>query len=117
MPEPIPAKVFAAVPARHHDDMVLQVFAFQHPQDYHARAAFAVIVFQWRIGQQNGPCIMRGLREFLVSAQRLNEIAGLSRRPGRPARNRIFRPAITDNILDNFQNRRTIKSRGMESMT
>jgi len=44
MPEPISAKVLAAVPPRYHDDVAVQFFALEHPQDHHARAAFAVVV-------------------------------------------------------------------------
>ena len=53
--------------------MPLQPFTLQHPQDHHACAAFAVIVFEGAVGQQNRPSIMRGLREFFAAAQRFDK--------------------------------------------
>jgi hypothetical protein len=49
--------------------VALQPFTLQHPQDHHSCAAFAVIVFEGAVWQQNRPCVMRGFGEFLAAAQ------------------------------------------------
>ena len=48
MAKAIAAKFLSAEPARDDDDVIDQVFAFEHPQDDHARARLSVIRFDRR---------------------------------------------------------------------
>jgi len=60
--EPVAAQMFAAIPPRHNNQMVEQLFAFQHPDNDHPRAGFAVVALERAtLRQQDRPCIMSGL--------------------------------------------------------
>ena len=65
MAKPVATKVLAAVPAGYHDKVILEVFAFEHAQDHHAGAAFAVVVFLGRAVDDSRPSVVGGFSEFL----------------------------------------------------
>ncbi len=91
MAKPISAQMLAAIPPRHDDNLAHTPFALQHPQDHHPRPALAVIGLERRaVRQNNPPRIMRGLGEFLVLTQQLNEIRGLFGGATGPAGYRVF---------------------------
>ena len=67
--EAVAAEVLAAVPAGNNDEVVLEVFAFEHPKDYHTSTAFAVVVFFWSPVEDCRPGVVCRAREFLVFLQ------------------------------------------------
>lgn len=99
----IPAQLGAAIPARDDHDFTGQARAFQHPKDHHAGPAFTVIVFQrGPVGQQNGPCVMRGFGELLGTAQRFDKGLGVRFAGARATRYRVFRSTIAQNCVEYF---------------
>ena len=69
MAEAVAAEVFAAVPTCDNDEVVLEVFAFEHPKDYHTSTAFAVVVFLRDSVEDRGPGVVSGLSEFFIFLQ------------------------------------------------
>jgi len=60
--KPVAAQMFAAIPPCHNNQMVEQPFAFQHSDDDHPRAGFAIVALERAaVRQQDRPCVMGGL--------------------------------------------------------
>lgn len=100
MPETITSEMFAAIPAGDNDEMVFKGFSLEHAQDHHACAGLAVIVLDRRSLNNRSPCVVRGFREFLVSAQRLDGVLNILFRCNRPARDRVFRAPVRNDIVE-----------------
>ena len=64
--EAVAAEVLAAVPAGDDDEVIFEVFAFEHPKDYHTSTAFAVVVFLVRSVEDCCPGVVSCLGEFLI---------------------------------------------------
>ncbi len=102
MAKPVAAQMFAAIPTRHHDDVVAQIFAFQHSQYHHASAAFTIIVLERGNVCQAGPGVMRRLGELLATFQLFEKGFGIRLVLARPARDSIPRPAIRNDVFKDF---------------
>ena len=102
MTETVAAKMFAAVPARHNDDVVGKALAFQHAQDHHACARLSVVVFYRRIVKDCRPGVVGRACEFLVSAEVLKGGLDVVACCDRNARDRVFRAAIIQDVLKDF---------------
>ena len=66
MAKPVAAEVFAAIPTGHHDEVVLEALAFEHPKDHHSCTGFAIVVFDRGAVQNNRPRVMGSFGKFLV---------------------------------------------------
>ncbi len=70
MAKPVTSEVFAAVPAGHHDQMIVQPRAVKHSDDHHASAAFAIIPLdRSAFAQMDGPAIVGGPGVFSIGFQ------------------------------------------------
>jgi len=63
--ETISAEMFATVPTGDHDEVVAQIFPFQHLQNDHAVAGFSVVIFQGPAVADHTPTVVGGLGELL----------------------------------------------------
>ncbi len=88
--EAVTTQVFSAVPAGDNDDVVLQIFPFQHAYDNHARTTFTVVVFYGFIASQKAPGIVGRLGEFFSPAKSLDKSFGFLGRTAWPAGHRVF---------------------------
>ena len=105
MSETVAAKVLAAKPACHHNDLASDIFAFQHAQDDHARPCFTVVILNRTIRRDQAPGVMRCFGKLFLALQLSNKVFGLCLVLARAARDRVLRSPITDNVLENLHDR------------
>ena len=103
MAKPVATKVFAAVPAGYHDKVILEVFAFEHAQDHHAGAAFAVVVFLGRAVDDSRPSVVGGFSEFLVLFEGFEGGVDVVAAGYRVAGDRVFGAAVGEDVLESLQ--------------
>ena len=117
MTEPIAAQMLAAVPAGDDDDVVLDAFSFQHSQDDHARAGFAVIVLVLTVIRDETPGVVGGLREFLFAAQFLDKGFGLRLGRAGTARDGVFAASVADDVFEDLHPCSALLSSGASSLS
>ena len=111
MPESISPKLFAAIPAGDHYDMILQSFPLQYACDNHARAGFTIIVLDRARCLEQSPGIVGRFCEFLLAAELFDKGLGLIVGATSPARDRIFGPAVRDDSVKNLNMDRILPGR------